>query len=104
MPRSPDPAPTLSADSVPTMAVDAGAMTNPIPDPINAKAIPTVKYPEWTVSVVRVIRPPVTSPMPDNMAFRRPNRAVTRAATLLLMRLMTARGKKRRPTPSGSAP
>ena len=47
--RSPDPAPTLSGESVPTMAVDAGATTKPMPDPIRPNAMAMVRNPESTV-------------------------------------------------------
>ena len=102
--RSPDPAPTLSGESVPTMAVDAGATASPMPDPIRPKAMAMVKNPESTVNVATVTNPPAMSTMPVSMMVRRPKRAVRRAATLLLTRLPMANGKKRMPTPNGSAP
>ena len=94
----------LVGGSVPTIALDAGAMVRPMPKPTRTKAIVTGKTPDATDNVENVTRPQVTSPIPTSMILRSPKRAASRAARLLPKMVAAAEGMNLMPTSKGSAP
>lgn len=85
------------------MAFDAGAMTRPRPSPSRLKEVRRVQFPVLPITASSTMAA-VSMAIPPTIVRRSPARAVTRADRFAVMRVPTAVGTNRSPTPNELTP